>query len=133
MTAELTALVLAALLQFGQIILAARSKTRDAGMDYNASPRDADPAFSPQTGRLIRAAANHQENLILFAIAVVAATLSGAAGAVTAVCAWLYLAARILYVPAYVFGWSPWRSLIYGVGLVATLLMLLAALLTKMV
>ena len=40
-----------------------------------------------------------------------------------------YLAARILYIPAYALGWSPWRSLIWSVGLLATIVMLLAALL----
>ena len=36
--------------------------------------------------------------------------------------------ARILYVPAYASGVFLWRSLIWGVGFFATLLMLLAAL-----
>ena len=55
-------------------------------------------------------------------------TLSGAASGLTAACAWVYLGARILYVPAYAFGWSPWRSLIFGVGATATAVMILAAL-----
>ena len=55
-------------------------------------------------------------------------TLSGAASGLTAACAWIYLAARILYVPAYAFGWSPWRSVIFGVGATATLVMILVAL-----
>ena len=46
----------------------------------------------------------------------------------TAACAWTYLIARILYVPAYAFGLVPWRSLIWMVGFGATTLMLLAAL-----
>jgi uncharacterized MAPEG superfamily protein len=37
--------------------------------------------------------------------------------------------ARVLYIPAYAFGLTPWRSLIWLVGLSATLAMLLAALL----
>ena len=40
-----------------------------------------------------------------------------------------YGAARVLYIPAYYFGWVPWRSLIWAVGFLATTLMLLAALL----
>ena len=71
---------------------------------------------------------NHFEALTLFTIAVVVTTLSGSASAFTAACAWVYLGARILYVPAYAYGWAPWRSAIFGVGLIATLLMLLAAL-----
>jgi len=42
--------------------------------------------------------------------------------------AFTYLGARILYVPAYVLGLAPWRSLIWFVGLAATVAMLLSAL-----
>ncbi len=80
------------------------------------------------TGRLRRAVDNHFEALALFTIAVVVVTLSGSASALTAACAWIYLAARVLYVPAYAFGWSPWRSLIFGIGAAATGVMILAAL-----
>jgi len=128
MTPELTALAVAALLQSVQIVLAGAAMNRDVGLAWNASPRDSEPEFSALTGRLRRAVNNHFEALILFTIAVVVVTLSGAAGALTAVCAWIYLAARILYVPAYAYGWSPWRSAIFSVGFTATLVMILAAL-----
>jgi uncharacterized MAPEG superfamily protein len=129
-TAELTVLALAAILQTFQIGLAAWSMNRDVGVDYNASPRDQPAAFSALTGRLRRAVDNHFEALALFTVAVVVVSLSGSGSRLTAACAWAYLAARILYVPAYAFGWSPWRSAIFGVGLTATLAMILAALLT---
>lgn len=129
MTPELTALALAALFQTVQIALAGWSMNRDVGVDYNAGPRDTTPEFSPLTGRLRRAVANHFEALALFTIAVVVVTLSGRASGLTAACAWIYLAARILYVPAYAFAWTPWRSLIFGVGATATMAMLLVALL----
>jgi len=128
LTAELTVLALAALLQAGQITLAGAVMNRDVGVDWNAGPRDVEPQFSPLTGRLRRAVENHFEALALFTIAVVVVTLSGSAGALTAACAWIYLGARILYVPAYAFGWSPWRSVIFGVGATATLAMILVAL-----
>jgi uncharacterized MAPEG superfamily protein len=47
----------------------------------------------------------------------------------TAQCAWAYLIARILYVPAYASGVYLIRSLIWAVGFFATLTMLLAAVL----
>ena len=81
-----------------------------------------------RTGRLRRAVANHFEALALFTVAVMVVTLSGKASGLTAICAWVYLAARVLYVPAYAFGWSPWRSAIFAVGATATMVMLLAAL-----
>lgn len=129
MTPELTVLALAVFLQVAQIGLAGAAMNRDVGLDWNAGPRDTQPAFSPLTGRLRRAVSNHFEALTFFTIAVVVVTLSGSAGGFTAACAWVYLGARILYVPAYAYGWAPWRSAIFGVGLTATLLMLLAALL----
>jgi uncharacterized MAPEG superfamily protein len=129
-TPELTALSLAVFLQFGQITLAGWSMNRDAGLDWNAGPRDdPHPGFSALTGRLRRAVANHFEALALFTIAVVVVSLSGQTSGLTAACAWVYLAARVLYVPAYALGWTPWRSVIYGIGAAATLVMILAALL----
>jgi uncharacterized MAPEG superfamily protein len=128
MTPELTVLALAAILQVAQIMLAGWSMNRDAGAEYNTSPRDTQPEFSPLTGRLRRAVSNHFEALTLFTVAVVVVSLSGAAGTTTAVCAWIYFAARVVYVPAYAFGWSPWRSVIFLIGAAATLVMILAAL-----
>ncbi|MBE3636700.1 MAPEG family protein [Mangrovicoccus algicola] len=132
MTAELTALVLAALLQCLQFLLVAIPANRELGPGVTMGPRDDGPLaerVSPRTARLARALQNHFEGLILFAIAVTAVTLGDAASTLTAACAWIYLAARILYVPAYYCGLSPWRSCIWSAGWLATVVMLVAALL----
>lgn len=71
---------------------------------------------------------NHFEGLILFTIAVLVITLSNKGDASTATAAWIYLGARILYVPAYYFGLSPWRSLIWMLGFGATTFMLIRVL-----
>jgi uncharacterized MAPEG superfamily protein len=84
--------------------------------------------LSPRVGRLFRALDNHFEGLILFTLAVVVVTLGGADSGFTAACAWTYFAARVLYVPAYAFGWVPWRSAIWLVGFLATAAMIVAAL-----
>jgi uncharacterized MAPEG superfamily protein len=131
MTPELTALALAGLLQCGQFVLMAVRANIDIGPARTLSPRDGMDLRSevtPGTARLIRALDNHFEGLILFTLAVVVVTLSGQSSTLTAACGWVYLAARILYVPAYAFGWVPWRSLIWSVGWVATLLMIVATL-----
>lgn len=130
MAAETTALALAALLQAAQIGLAGAAMNRDVGVKWNASPRDAQPEFSVLTGRLRRAVDNHFQGLILFTIAVVLVMLSDAGSVLTTLCAWLYLLARVFYVPAYAFGWSPWRSLIWAVGFLATMVMIVTSLLT---
>ena len=45
----------------------------------------------------------------------------------TATAAWVFVAARALYLPAYAFGWVPWRSLIFTVGLLACFTMIVAS------
>ena len=130
MTPELTALALAALLQFGQFVLFATPANIELTPKYTSSPRDAPPPrpISKRTARLQRAMNNHFEALILFTIAVLVTTLSNQSTQVTQYAAYTYLGARILYVPAYAFGWVPWRSAIWGIGFTATLTMILAAL-----
>jgi uncharacterized MAPEG superfamily protein len=131
MTPELTALALAALLQVVQYVLFAIPANVELGTGYTSSPRDRPPSreMSAGTGRLQRAMNNHFEALILFTIAVLVITLGGRSTAFTQGSAWAYLGARIAYVPAYYFGWRPWRSAIWGVGFGATILMLVASLL----
>lgn len=131
MTPELTVLALAGLLQSIQFVLMAVPANIDLGTGYTSSARDREPTrgMRPVTGRLHRAFANHFEGLILFTLAVLVVTLGGQATPFTAVCAWVYLAARVAYIPAYAFGWRPWRSVIWFAGFLATVSMLIAALL----
>jgi uncharacterized MAPEG superfamily protein len=131
MTPELTALTLAALLQALQYLLYAVPANLELGPGYTMSARDREPSkpLSEKTARLGRALTNHFEGLILFTIACVTITLADKSTAFTAACAYAYLAARVLYIPAYYYGLRPGRSLIWAVGFLATLLMLLAALL----
>ena len=135
MTPELTVLTLAGLLQCAQFALVSIRANLEISPGKLMGPRDPerlgqplDRQVSVRTGRLFRALNNHFEGLILFTLAVVVLTLGDKTTGLTAICAWVYLAARVLYVPAYFFGWTPWRSLIWFAGFLATLLMLLSAL-----
>jgi uncharacterized MAPEG superfamily protein len=130
MTPELTVLTLAALLQVVQFVAYAVPANRELGPGYTMSARDREPSrsLSDRTARLGRAFDNHFEALILFSIAVGVTQMSGQNTGFTAACAWVYLVARVLYVPAYGLGLRPYRSLIWMVGLAATTLMLIAAL-----
>ncbi len=135
MTPELTALALAGLLQAVQYVLMAVPANLELGIAKTLSPRDPDrlgkpliEQVSPRTGRLIRALNNHFEALILFTLAVTVVTLSNQSTAFTAACACVYLAARILYIPAYAMGLVPWRSLIWATGFLATMAMIVASL-----
>jgi len=130
MTPELTALALAGLLQAAQFVLFSIPANRDLGTGYTSGTRDTPPPrpMSPTTARLQRALNNHFEALILFTLAVVVVTLGQRSTTITQTAAWVYLAARVLYVPAYAFGWQPWRSAIWLAGFCATVVMIAASL-----
>jgi len=131
MTPELTVLALAGLLQIGQYVLMSVPANMELGAQATLAPRDGPPLqdrLSPKTARLLRALNNHFEALILFTLAVAVVTLSDQSTPFTAACAWVYLAARVAYIPAYYFGLAPWRSLIWSVGFLSTTLMLLSVL-----
>ncbi|MFZ3583543.1 MAPEG family protein [Loktanella sp. DJP18] len=135
MTPELTALTFAGLLQGVQFALMSVRVNMELPAGKTMGPRDPDRLGKPipeqvsaRTGRLIRALSNHFEGLILFTLAVVVVTLGDKGTGLTAACAWTYLCARVAYVPAYYFGWTPWRSIIWVIGFIATMLMLLSAL-----
>jgi uncharacterized MAPEG superfamily protein len=127
MSVEMVVLVLAALLQMVQMVIPGYYQTRTPeGRAFNASPRDADRRPGLVEGRAARAFENHDRNLLLFAIAVIA--VQGETTWWTGFLAWVYLLARIAYIPAYLRGWVPWRSVIWVTGFGAIGLMLLAAL-----
>ena len=130
MTPELTALALAVLLQVAQFAAFAIPANLELGPGYTTSARDRPPSrpISERTGRLQRAFANHFEALILFTAAVTLVVLSGQSSGFTATCAWIYLGARVLYVPAYLFGWRPGRSVVWAVGFTATVAMVISTL-----
>ncbi|MEE4163820.1 MAG: MAPEG family protein [Woeseiaceae bacterium] len=128
MPVELKVLGYAALLQFVQFIVMAIPVNLQLGVAYTGGNRDEQKQATGVPGRLKRALDNHFEGLILFTIAVLVVVLGDAGSELTEKCAWAYLWARILYVPAYASGVYLVRSLIWSVGFVATAVMLVAAL-----
>ncbi|MGO4852566.1 MAPEG family protein [Phaeovulum sp. W22_SRMD_FR3] len=127
MTPELAALAATALLQVILTMVAQTSFTKDVGKDGNMGPRDDLPPMSPQTLRMRRAIDNHVENIGLFIIAVLLVSLTGTGNLFTAICAWIFVGARLVYFPAYARAWSPLRSYLYMIGLAATLALILAS------
>lgn len=131
MTPELKALAYAGLLQGLQYCLLSLTANLDVGPRRTLSARDPQKMggnlpdlLGVKSGRALRAFNNHNEALILFTIAVVILGLADKNTGFSAICAWTYVGARILYVPAYFFGLTPWRSLIWLVGFLATMAML---------
>ncbi|MDQ2066155.1 MAPEG family protein [Xinfangfangia sp. CPCC 101601] len=129
MTPELAALAAAAFVHFASIFVSQRFLTRDIGREGNAGTREnLEAQLSPLTLRLRRANANFTENIGPFIIAVLVVVLAQKTSATTAVLAWLYVALRAIYVPAYALGWQPWRSLIWALGAGATMALLIIGL-----
>ena len=128
MPVELKVLGYAALLQFVQFIVMAIPVNQQLGVAYTGGNRDEQREAQGLPGRLKRALDNHFESLILFTIAVVVVVVGEASTALTEGCAWAYLLARIVYVPAYASGVFLVRSLIWSVGFFATAIMLVSAL-----
>lgn len=127
MTIELLALALVALEHLVLVAWSQALLTRDVGKEGNESPRDDLPELSRDTKRLRRALDNHVENFPLFIGGIAIVSLTGANSWFTAACALLYVAARAIYIPAYLHGWVPWRSWIFAVGFLATLALYVAA------
>lgn len=128
MTTELTVLALAGLLQVFQFFLMAVPVNLQVGTHKTGGPRDKPVEITGTPGRLKRAMENHFEGLILFTIAVVVVTLGEQSTPYTETCAWVYLGARILYIPAYVVAISYLRTIVWAVGFGATVAMIVAAL-----
>jgi len=129
MTIELTLLAWTLVLALVQIGLAGMLRTQETGTAYNVGPRDEPgPPKRPVTGRMQRAQANLFETLPLFIAAVLIAHVADRDGALTLWGCWLYLIARIVYVPLYAFGIPVLRTLVYMVGLTGLVLILAAIL-----
>lgn len=129
MTPELAALAATVLVHTAAVTWSQKSLEQDIGREGNLAPRDGDLDLSQKTQRLRRALANHTENIGPFIIAVVLVQITDSNSWFTAACAWVFVAARALYLPSYAFGWVPWRSYIYMAGVIATFAMIIASLL----
>lgn len=111
-----------------QTYLPNRFRVRGAGdpPDLIASlgPRDHLPPLSVVGQRATRAVANMQEALPVFlALALMNLMLGPGADAVLG--AWIFLAARVVYVPLYLGGVPYWRSVVWAVGWVGLIMMLI--------
>lgn len=129
MTIELQLLGWTLVLAIIQILLPAHFRNMETGLAFNAGRRDeAGPPVGQTTGRLRRAQANLFETLPLFAAGILIAHLAGREGALTFWGAWIYLVARIVYLPLYVAGIPYVRSAIWALSLTGLVLVLIAIL-----
>lgn len=125
MPAELTVLGLSGLLLLVYIFAAIHAKTRQYGIDWNMGARDEElPPPGPLVGRLERARDNFLETLPLAIIALGGVVVAGKANELTAIAAWVWLGARVIYLPLYAAGVPRLRTYVWGIALLALLYVL---------
>lgn len=127
MTQELWVLVGAAVLGLIMVLLPPVAAGASKGIGYfqwNAGPRDQPFDTGPAADRLRRALNNFMETFVFFAVIVLALAFAQKSSNLSVWGAWLYIVARILYVPCYAFGITYVRSLVWGASLAGILMCL---------
>jgi uncharacterized MAPEG superfamily protein len=127
MSTEISVLVLAAALGLVHIVVQASSALLTRGLRYGLSARDEQQTPSPVVGRIERASRNFQETFPLFAAVVLAAVVAHKTSSTTATAAWVYLGARVLYLPIYIAGIPGVRTALWMVSIGAIVAIALAA------
>jgi len=126
MPTELNILGISVILLVVHIMLQGQTATRDRGLAWNAGPRDGndEKPLSPLAGRAARALANYQETYPAFVALALGLAITGQTGGLGAAGAILWLVARIVYIPLYLFGIAYVRSLAWVAAMLGLLLML---------
>ena len=117
---ETTILAAYGLLVVVTLVLQATGAMTQLGMGYLLSSRDEGRTVTGMTARLDRALANSVTAMALFAPAVLLHVAAGSTSAQTLVLAQIFLAGRVVYLPAYVFGLKGLRTLAWAAGFIAT-------------
>jgi uncharacterized MAPEG superfamily protein len=119
---ELLCLELSVVLWFVYLFTQILTTRAEFGDAWLFTPRDELPAAKGLAcGRAKRALANYIENFVPFVavdLALIATQHTGGLGAT------VWVVARLLYLPAYVFGWIYVRTALWGIGLVGLVMML---------
>jgi uncharacterized MAPEG superfamily protein len=119
MQPELTVLAWAAVLLLVHIFSAVILKTRQYGADWNTGARDeAMPPLDPVPARLERARDNFLETLPIAVIALLGVVVAQRASGSSALGGWIWLGARVVYLPLYWAGVPKVRTLVFLISLV---------------
>jgi uncharacterized MAPEG superfamily protein len=129
MTIELGILAWGCILGIVHIFIAVRFKTRQYGSKWNIGARDEIlPPPSPIVGRLARAQANFFETFPIAAAGLIIVSVAQMTSWWTMLGAWLWLGARIAYLPLYALGVPVVRTLVFIVSIAGIALVLRPAL-----
>lgn len=107
-------------------VVAQATAAVDLGLAYLLGPRDEKrESKTILAGRLSRALKNLLETYPAFIAIVVALVVTGKTGGMAATGAWLWLAARVVYVVIYAAGIPVLRTLVWALSIVGLVLMLM--------
>jgi uncharacterized MAPEG superfamily protein len=119
MAVELKILAFGAVVLLAHIFAAVRVKTAQYGTKWNTGARDeALPPLNPAAGRLARAQANFLETFPIAIVALIGVVVAGRTSQWTALGGWIWLGARIVYLPLYAAGVPKIRTLVWAIGLI---------------
>ncbi len=108
-----------------QMLVAVTGSIQQVGVAALAGNREDVPPPTGWAGRALRAHRNMLENLVLFAVLVVAASIAGKINATTALGAQLFFWGRLVYAVIYIVG-VPWlRTAAFAVSLVGLVMIFL--------
>ena len=125
MPIEITILALGALLLFVHIFTATRFKTAQWGRKWNVGARDeALDAPNPVTGRTMRAQANFLETFPIAIVALLGVVVAARTSQWTALGGWIWLGARVVYLPLYAVGIPVIRTVVWTFSMVGLAMVL---------
>ena len=118
MAIELKILALGAVLLFVHVFTATRFKTAQYGRKWNVGARDAAlPEPNAMTGRTMRAQANFLETFPFAIVALLGVVVAGKTSPTTALGGWIWLGARLVYLPLYAAGVPVIRTIVWSIGM----------------
>src|SRR5689334_1739829 len=119
MAVELKVLALGAVLLLIYIFTATRFKTAQYGRTWNVGARDETlPPPNPVTGRTMRAQANFAETFPIAIVALIGVVLANRTSGMTALGGWIWLGARVVYLPLYAFGVPVVRTIVFVISMI---------------
>jgi uncharacterized MAPEG superfamily protein len=122
---EIFVLAWGAVLLLANIFLAGHLKTKQYGADWNIGARDeAMPPLEPHAARVKRAQDNLAETFPIAVVALFGVVLAGRTSDTTTIGAWVWLAARVIYLPIYWLGIKGIRTVVFLISLVGLVMVL---------
>lgn len=127
---ETFVLTTAVLLGFLHLAVQAMTATAVRGTKWNLSSRDAAlPPLTGMAGRAERAFENFKETFPLFLAAIFLVMHTGRNAQLSAIGAYAYLSARVIYLPLYLFDITGLRTAVWSLSALGILLILAQAIL----